>query len=562
MTSLLLRARGLERPLRVDLVPDRAVLVGRSPDPRRLSVAIPARETVCVTVSSEHVSLNHAVVWMSHDGVWALDLASRNGTWARLGSGRPVALQGAEIQIDLAGAEVSDTSTERLPSDPGWTGPQDFSRALARSLSEWLTRSGVEAEVTDASLAPRDAPARLHLATGGDLVVLPRQGATLDVRLPALLTTAAAFVEEQNALFDQELGHPDDFVLRSPRFREAHRKVWDAAVRGRRLMLLGASGTGKDRLAECYHRHSARADGPFKAVNCALMEKEMIWVQLFGAARGSYTGSVRDVPGAVEAAHGGTLFLDEVGELSPRMQAALLRFLDRRGEYERLGDPRTRRADVALVCATNADLRGAVARGEFREDLWYRFAGTVVEVPPLRERPEDIAAFLDARLVAPSLSARRALSLDAFELVLRHPWSGNFRELENFAQRLPTAARAAAIDAATVREALSEGAARPSVSDTSASAPPPPTSWERVLGDACATWVEDHDGAAPESFGHLKDFVDNHLKPAFVAHACEVADGNVPVAGVNYSAVGRKLDIGDGTTVKRWLERYFSRRRG
>jgi transcriptional regulator of acetoin/glycerol metabolism len=146
--------------------------------------------------------------------------------------------------------------------------------------------------------------------------------------------------------------------------------------------------------------------------------------------------------------------------------------------------------------------------------------------------------------------------------VLRHPWSGNFRELENFAQRLPTAARAGAIDASTVREALSEGAATPRA--PASSAPPAQTSasWDRVLRDACATWSSDHAGVAPESFGHLKDFVDNHLKPAFVAHACEVADGDVPVAGVNYSAVGRKLDIGDGTTVKRWLDRYFSRRRG
>ncbi|MFO0606009.1 MAG: sigma 54-interacting transcriptional regulator [Polyangiales bacterium] len=556
MKRLLVFAPGLAAPVAVDLRPGVAALVGRHPDPRRLAAPFEAEEVRCVAVASEQVSLHHALVWCTPDGVHALDLASRNGTWAELVPDAAATLDVDELRLHLAPSAGAPAAVDDAPPPADWSEREGFSGAVRNALAAWFARLGVDVGVvTD---APAGA-ARLALASGDGLAIVPGPGATVDARLPALLERAAAFVEDQNALFDQELGHPEDFVLRAPLFRAAHRKVWDAAARGRRLMLLGASGTGKDRLAECYHRHSPRADGPFKAVNCALVEKEMIWVQLFGAARGSFTGAVRDVDGAVAAAHGGTLFLDEVGELSPRMQAALLRFLDRRGEYERLGDPRTRRADVHLVCATNADLRGAVARGEFRADLWFRFAGSVVEVPPLRERPEDVLAALDRARLAPSVNARQALTPAALDAVLRHPWPGNFRELENFVARLPLGARARSVALESALDALAEGSPelRPVPAPAAA-----PASWERVLAEASASYRTQRDGAGPRTFGDVKDFIDGHLKPAFVAAACGVASGDVPVEGVNFSAAARSLDVGDGTTVKRWLERYFANRAG
>ena len=556
MKRLLVFAPGLEVPLAVDLRPGHAVLLGRQPDPRRLTAPFEAEEVRCVVVPSEHVSVQHALVWCTPDGLHALDLASRNGSWVQLSADGAATLLADALHLHLAGVAAAPSSSDEAPQSPAWSAPEDFTDAVRTSLDDWFARQGVRVGVVAA--APEAGALRFTLASGGALSIVPGPEATLDARLPLLVERAAAFVQDQNALFDQELGHPEDFVLRAPRFREAHRKVWDAAARGRRLMLLGASGTGKDRLAECYHRHSARADGPFKAVNCALVEKEMIWVQLFGAARGSFTGAVRDVDGAVAAAHGGTLFLDEVGELSPRMQAALLRFLDRRGEYERLGDPRTRRADVQLVCATNADLRGAVARGEFRADLWFRFAGSVVEVPELRERPEDVLALLDRTRLSPTVTARQALTPGALDAVLRHPWPGNFRELENFVQRLPTAARPRSVSLDEALEALAEGSPMPPATPVGAAAPP--TSWERVLAEASASYRSERAGAAPATFGDVKAFIDEHLKPAFVAAACGVADGAVPVEGVNFSAAARSLDVGDGTTIKRWLARYDENR--
>lgn len=563
MISIVLRARGLDEPATVTLTPGEAALFGRQPAVHRLGRDTPTGSVVPVRVSSPHVSANHALVYCEESGAWVRDLSSRNGSWVKVPAGAATFVGGGAVEVDLAIATegAAEESSERPTADPRWVGVDDFARRVSAVVAAWLEDCGVAAEVSLGASASTEAK-RFHLADGSELGVSPSTAATLDARLPALLDGMAAFIDEQNALFEEELGHEEGFVLRAPVYRAAHRKVSEAAARGRRLLLLGASGTGKERLAECYHRHSPRRDGPFRVVNCALVEKDLIWVQLFGAARGAYTGSVREVIGAVEAAHGGTLFLDEVGEMDPRVQAALLRFLDRHGEFERLGEGRLRRADTAIVCATNVDLRAAVARGSFREDLWYRFAGSVVSVPPLKDRPEDVRGYLESRELSPGLTARHALSREALALVVSYGWPGNFRELENFVARLPPVTRAGAIDAARCREALDEGSTLSPVSRTTAPPAPQPLAaperWAEITALASSAFAADH-GAAPTTLGELKEYVDNYLKPVFAVKVCDLGPSLRAGDALNYSSIGRRLDVSDGSTVKRWIDRYRAR---
>jgi transcriptional regulator with PAS, ATPase and Fis domain len=198
------------------------------------------------------------------------------------------------------------------------------------------------------------------------------------------------------------------------------------------ILLTGESGTGKEVLAHAIHANSHRKDGRFVATNCAALPAELLESELFGHIRGAFTGAVRDRAGRVDLAAGGTLFLDEIGDLPLLLQVKLLRFLQER-TFERVGDSHTRKADVRIIAATNADLRKAIAEGRFREDLYYRLRVVPIEIPPLRARREDIeplARFLLARVAAQHGREMR-FSPDAIRVLLRYSWPGNVRELEN-----------------------------------------------------------------------------------------------------------------------------------
>ena len=203
------------------------------------------------------------------------------------------------------------------------------------------------------------------------------------------------------------------------------------------VLLRGENGTGKGVFARLLHAQSARRDHPFVVVNCPTLSEELLASELFGHARGAFTGAVRDQPGRVEAAIGGTLFLDEIGEISPGLQAKLLVFLQDK-QFQRIGEQDTRAADVRVIAATNRDLDADVRAGRFREDLLYRLNVVEIRLPPLRERPQDIVPMAARFLAFFTRAARRPvpeLSPAAVEVLRAYPWPGNVRELRNAIER-------------------------------------------------------------------------------------------------------------------------------
>ena len=202
-------------------------------------------------------------------------------------------------------------------------------------------------------------------------------------------------------------------------------------------LILGESGVGKELIASAIHQGSDRKDRPLIKVNCASIPEELFESEFFGHVKGSFTGAHRDRVGRFELADGATLFLDEVAEIPPHLQAKLLRVLQE-GQFERIGDERTKTVDVRVIAATNRDLRDAVADGSFREDLYYRLSVFPIRVPPLRERKEDIPALamhfieLTCRNFGCELPA---IDSEQLSLLVEHDWPGNVRELRNLIER-------------------------------------------------------------------------------------------------------------------------------
>jgi NtrC-family two-component system response regulator AlgB len=229
-----------------------------------------------------------------------------------------------------------------------------------------------------------------------------------------------------------------DLATDSPKMRAVLDTAWRAAASDASLLLRGESGTGKGVLARAIHARSPRTARPFATVNCPTLTDELLASELFGHAKGAFTGAVRDQPGRVEAAEGGTLFLDEVAEMSPALQAKLLRFVQDK-EFERVGETRTRRADVRVIAATNRDLDAEVAAGRFRRDLFFRLDVIELVLPPLRERPEDVVRLANGFLAFFARAAARPaqeLSPAAADVCRRYAWPGNVRELRNAMERV------------------------------------------------------------------------------------------------------------------------------
>jgi NtrC-family two-component system response regulator AlgB len=242
----------------------------------------------------------------------------------------------------------------------------------------------------------------------------------------------------------------------SPRMRAVLEVVRRVAASDVAVLLRGESGTGKGVLARTLHAVSPRRARPFVVINCPTLTDELLASELFGHARGAFTGAVRDQPGRVEAAEGGTVFLDEIGEISPALQAKLLRFLQEKA-FERVGETRTRTADVRIVAATNRDLEAEVKSGRFREDLLYRLNVVEVTVPPLRERPEDILPLAHRFLAFFGQAARQPvaeLAPAAERALAAYPWPGNVRELRNVIERATILSPARVLDLESLPERL------------------------------------------------------------------------------------------------------------
>jgi transcriptional regulator with PAS, ATPase and Fis domain len=220
------------------------------------------------------------------------------------------------------------------------------------------------------------------------------------------------------------------------------RNIEIAARSSAKVLILGETGAGKEVVARSIHDESARRSRPFVAVNCSGIPETLLESELFGHVRGSFTGAYRDKPGVIRQAHGGTLFLDELGEMSPRMQAVLLRFAES-GEMHPVGaDAPAAPSDVRLITATNRDLRAQIETGSFRQDLYYRLNVIEIRVLPLRERRDDIPEllrhYLD-RAAEMHGTSRPTLTDAAEEALVEYSWPGNVRELKNIAERLALA---------------------------------------------------------------------------------------------------------------------------
>ncbi len=293
--------------------------------------------------------------------------------------------------------------------------------ALRRALLAGERREGWRA-----SLRVEPAGSRLVSVTAAPLQHDPSGVCDPQVRYIVVLRPA----EE-----DAEAAGPTAFggvIARSRRMSDVLRLVANLEHSEATVLITGESGTGKEVIARAIHRHSPRRDGPFVAVNCGAIPAELLESELFGHVRGAFTGAVKDRIGRFEAAARGTLFLDEVGEMPAPLQVKLLRVLQEH-TYSRVGESQERTAEARILAATNVDLARAVAQGRFREDLYYRLRVVPIELPPLRERPEDIEPL--ARYLMASTAARNGrvlrLSPEAMRVLLGYCWPGNVRELEN-----------------------------------------------------------------------------------------------------------------------------------
>jgi two-component system, NtrC family, nitrogen regulation response regulator NtrX len=245
-------------------------------------------------------------------------------------------------------------------------------------------------------------------------------------------------LEEENQLLRSELGRRYQVIGDSVPMKALRQQIAVTAPTNGRVLIYGESGTGKELVSRSLHAASLRSKGPFVEVNCAAIPEELIESELFGHSKGSFTGATEDKIGKFQKADGGTLFLDEIGDMSLRTQSKVLRVLEEQ-RFERVGSNETMNVDVRVIAATNKNLEKEIARGAFRQDLFYRLNVIPFFVPPLRDRREDIptlARYFLREFSSAYTKKTRELSDSAMEVLLRYPWPGNVRELRNLIERL------------------------------------------------------------------------------------------------------------------------------
>jgi two-component system response regulator AtoC len=463
--SLYLVVMGPDGPITHQLPPSGSVLIGRADDaPVRLLDPLASR--------------NHARLHVLGDGLEIEDLGSANGTRVR----EQEINRGVRVRVNL-GEAITIGSTillaqNRAPSlKPRQIWPHVYFEArlieecaraqstrsifaLARIRLEGHTPSEKAREAIAASLRPGDV-----LATYGprewELLLIdtdrPQAEAVLSqtvaavrevggtvrsslVFYPADGASPQTLVSRASALLlagDERRPTPEGFVVENPRMRELYTMVERVAAATINVLITGETGVGKEVLAATVHARSPRAGRPFLCINCAALSESILESELFGHEKGAFTGAVQTKPGLMEAASGGTLLLDEVGEMSLGMQAKLLRVLETR-QVMRVGATKPLAIDVRFIAATNRDLEEEVANKAFREDLYFRLNGICLEIPPLRERPEEIEPLARRCMENVARQLGRgvpALSSEAMDLLRGYGWPGNIRELRNIMER-------------------------------------------------------------------------------------------------------------------------------
>jgi len=254
-------------------------------------------------------------------------------------------------------------------------------------------------------------------------------------------------LEEEHKALEAKTEGAQEIIFASPVMYEVWAKIQRVAKTDVPVLITGETGTGKELTAKAIHRLSRRKDGPFVPIDCASIPETLLEAELFGHEKGAFTGAHTRRQGKVESAHGGTLFLDEVGDLALSLQAKLLRFLQEH-QFQRVGGREWIRVDARILAATNTDLKEAMEKGAFREDLYHRLSVVVIELPPLRERQGDVSllakAFLD-RFAAEAGRRLRGFTSEALRAMEAYPWPGNVRELENRVRRAVIMAKGARI---------------------------------------------------------------------------------------------------------------------
>ncbi|HLP02715.1 MAG TPA: sigma-54 dependent transcriptional regulator [Opitutaceae bacterium] len=324
-------------------------------------------------------------------------------------------------------------------------------RTFEVALLDWEMRDAVARELLDQlqRLTPT-LPVVVLTSRGSRVPEVRARGAVEALLKPIVIDEARATLERcaQAALVEPAATPPapeppvaSEPVAPLATQNEAQQRQFAIAAKvaptGATLLLLGENGTGKTRLARQIHERSTRGGRAFVTVNCPCLQAQLLESELFGHVRGAFTGAVADAAGLVEAAEHGTLFFDEVGDLPALLQPKLLRLLEDHC-YERVGEAKTRTADIRIIAATNRDLRAEVAAGRFREDLFYRLNVISIEMLPLRRRPEDILPTAELFLAECARAAGRTLrgfAAGARTALQRHSWPGNLRELHNYIER-------------------------------------------------------------------------------------------------------------------------------
>jgi two-component system nitrogen regulation response regulator GlnG len=449
------------------------------------------------------------------------------------------------VEDDPAIATVVTTALD----DEGFTVDQTDS---IRGRDKLLEHSNYAVMLTDVVLSDGDGIASLATvqsrAPAMPVIVLSAQN-TLDTAVRASDIAAyeyfpkpfdieelmravrqAAGQGERPAPAPEDVGEALPMVGRSHAMQGVYRMITRVLRNDLTVLILGESGTGKELVAEAIHQLGHRRSGPFVAVNAAAIPRDLLESELFGHEKGAFTGAVTQAIGKFEQANGGTLFLDEIGDMPPEAQTRLLRALQS-GRIRRVGGRREIGVDVRILAATNRDLAPMIVAGTFREDLYYRLAVVPIELPPLRDRREDIAPlarYFLAQAAGEGLP-RRQIDASAVESLERREWRGNVRELRNAVFRLALMARDDSIDREAV-EAILGASTDPAAGDSSPG-----------LAEALAAWLRNSHPAE----GELYDTVIAEIERPLFAHALARTGGNqlraARLLGINRNTLRKRL---------------------